>query len=124
MISYNNASNILLFIFSFIIIRTRKKKCCQVCRENCQSYKHPQQITWHGNSFRVLTPSTPANTRQLSLVCSKDISYIRVSLIVRTKFLAARNYRYGVRVSSSEYLQGSYLYASLPWKSDWGSTNV
>ena len=29
----------------------RKKKCSRVCRENCQSYRHPQQITWHCKSF-------------------------------------------------------------------------
>ena len=32
----------------------RKKKFCRVCRENCQSYRHPQQITWQVNSFGVL----------------------------------------------------------------------
>ena len=99
-------------MFIFLSINkweTEKKNCRQVCREYCQSYRLPQQITWHGNSFGVfnictdfLMPSPPATTRQQSPVCSKEISYMRVSLINRTVCctqtvwsisLPTRNYR-------------------------------
>ena len=59
----------------------------------------------HFQGFNICTdflmPSTPATTRQSSLVCSKEISYMRVSLIIRTDCLPARDYRCSLHTGKS-----------------------
>ena len=61
MICNNKARNILIpTVYLLIHNNKSKKKGCRVCRENCQSYRPLQQITWHDNIFGVLT-SVPKN---------------------------------------------------------------
>ena len=57
-ICYNKARNILLFIH----INKRKKKSCRVCREHCQSYRHPLQ---NYNLKLQLNPSNLARTKYI-----------------------------------------------------------